>query len=460
MSSAMQFIGAAAKGARRNRRGLVMTAIRDAIEHHLKFEPGDVLRCGELHQWYENHPHDYYAQAITSGNESFVKTYEADLGFTPWLWPGRLVRGRGDGVSDNERLCRGSKIWYVQRGEARLWDVTSLDNEQLTIVLHREEEIDDRAQYCQACGARKYNRNAKKVNGRKTFTRAQFAELTGRLNGYRLAGILEVDGVISWDLRPVTDGVSADERCWLGTVFTRKTYYTGVIQQDVVILQGRGITLHGHTIRQCRGQRKQRLREFEREFTEVWASGWQSERPITLDQPIPVSEIELESWSRAGKLPDLRRRLRGRETITARELLAGVVNVRAATRNLSYMLRNWGRNERLAAEQAEQAKRREQDRAALRLRLEPYLDVQVTLADSFAAGNCAGGSVGWLNREFPDSLAGVKLDLNEDQLKKRLSKLKRSMTVRQILESPQALDSFYVVGTIRQAVRREKGVSL
>jgi hypothetical protein len=118
-----------------------------------------------------------------------------------------------------------------------------------------------------------------------------------------------------------------------------------------------------------------------------------------------------------------------------------------------------GRAEREAQSAAERRAREAEDRAALLARLEAHRDVRVTLADSFAVGNCAPGTIDWLSRHFPEALRGVKLDVPDEKLQAHLAKLKRSMTVGQMLECQQVLDSGYARLAIEHAIKREGGKS-
>jgi GAF domain-containing protein len=167
-----------------------------------------------------------------------------------------------------------------------------------------------------------------------------------------------------------------------------------------------------------------------------------------------------KSWQNDGdKIANLTAKLRGREHVTARELLSGCRDIKRATESLAYLVRDLGRAEREAVTAAERRAREEAERAALLERLEAHRDVRVTLADSFAVGNCAPGTVAWLTEQFPESLRGVRLDLPADKLQKHLSRLKRHLTVGDLLENPKVLDSYYARLAIQHAIAREGGAN-
>lgn len=461
MSKAMEFILAASRGAKRWNRQAVGGAVRQAIEHHMKFEPGDVTACGRLYSWFDGQPLSLYGQAIKGGNDSFVRAYEQDLEFTPWRWPGCLVTGH-EAVDPWERLYVGRDLWFVRDGEMRIWHVSSMDATSLTIVLRKER---GERKKCETCGATDWRegREPAKVTGRVTFLRTSFSDVTDRLKGYERAGILDVDGVVAWDVEPVTEGLSADEQAWRGVFLGGKNspkYGEGRVFPSGVVLCGRGITIHGATVRQARGSRKARLRAFEEAFKAGYRPYHHGSPALTLDTPIPVQELrDVREYYRGDetKIPRLREKLRGRETVTARELLIDATDVERAAQNLAYRVRDMGRAEREAASAAERRAREAVERAALVERLGQYRDVRVTLADSFAVGNCAPGTIDWLSRHFPDALKGVSLDLPNEKLQGHLAKLKRSMTVGQMLENPQVLDSYYARLAIEHAIKREGG---
>jgi hypothetical protein len=64
-----------------------------------------------------------------------------------------------------------------------------------------------------------------------------------------------------------------------------------------------------------------------------------------------------------------------------------------------------------------------------------------------------------LTELFPDALRGVSLDLPAEQLQRHLAKLKRHLTVGQLLECPRVLDSHYARLAIEHAITREAGVN-
>jgi hypothetical protein len=457
MSKAMTFIRAAHEGAGRWRRQATGGAVRDAIEHHMRFAPGDVMACGRLYSWYDGQPLSLYGLAIKQGNDSFTRAYEQDLGFEPWRWPGCLVSGHGT-KDPFERLYVGRDLWYVRNGEMRIWQVTSMSADSLTCVLHRDRE---EPVPCETCHHREHQYGNPKMEAKVTFTRERFAVLTGRLAGYAKAGILEVDGVVAWELVPVTEGLSADERAWRGTLLAgknHKQYGHGQVWQDVVVLQGRGITIHGTSVRGARGLRKERLRRFEAAFREGYGTGYYYDGlRLGLDDPIPV---RLLPRGRSDKIPRLAQKLRGRETVTARELLQDAPEVTQAVLELKYMVRHMGRAVREAVSAAERKSREEAERAALLARLQDHRDVRVMLADSFAVGNCAPGTVAWLTEHFPEALRGVRLDLPAERLQRHLARLKRYLTVGDLLENPKVLDHYYARLAIQHAIEREAGKSV
>jgi hypothetical protein len=124
---------------------------------------------------------------------------------------------------------------------------------------------------------------------------------------------------------------------------------------DAVVLRGRGITIHGATVRQARGSRKARLRAFEAAFRKGYRPYHGHSPALTLDSPIPVAEIEAgRSWMNDGdKIANLRAKLRGRATVTARELLVDCRDVERAAGSLAYLVRDLGRAEREAQSAAE-----------------------------------------------------------------------------------------------------------
>jgi len=431
-SKAMTFIRAAFDGAARSRRQAVAGAIREAIEHGMKFAIGDVTECDRLHDWYDGQPRSFYGAAVKS-NQSFCLAYEADREFKPWFWPRVLCAGWEDST-ESVRLHVGREIWYVHKGEARLWKVTSLSKDEIRIAL----VSDPKYKRCPTCRCHTGGESTAKTLARKTFTREQFAGLAARLASYRAAGILYVDGVIAWDVRPIEAGPSPDDVAWEGEFLSKRNgakYGHGRVSTGV-ILKSRGVTLHGETLRKARGNRAARLRSLEEEAIRHLRDNGVN---VRLDDPIPVNEGLLQNpyWESDAENRAFRALCRGNETITAREVLFAADGMGKAARQLYHRL---DRSRRFESDQEYEARRKIAAEKELAF-LQSHGDVQVTVSDSLDIGHCAMGAIAWLDQHFPVALKGVNLESSakdnqarHDVLSKRLRKVKKTIAVGELLD--------------------------
>lgn len=431
LSPALQLVTAAAAAPRKTR-SQIHDAVTSAIEGHLSFEPGDCNAINRMADSYETANEHRYATAVECGATSFVLAYEADHKFEPWLWPCCLI-GNRDGKQKFGRLYHGASLWFVRNGEARLWQVSgwTRDTLSLSITTHSEHS----QHVCQKCDRTVYDSKPAKVLARLTFTRAEWAAHVDRLRGYQQLGLLDDGRLVAWELTPYTGRTGPDEQAWTGQflIAWNRPEYGQANLADGLVLKSRGFVSHGTTLRNTRGIRAEKLRWWESQVRESMAYGHR----MDFDEPLPVSALQ-EAVARTkyrnfNPLPAIaRNRLRG-ETVTIRQLLIGSTDLAKDASLIDDLLSSVERND------SEQERRqRETARiAAQEELLTQHRETTVRVADSLAIGNCPMGTRAWLQEFFPELLTkSLSVEPDHDRLKSGLIKIKRTLTVGQVLDLP------------------------
>lgn len=431
-SPAMKLILAAA-AATRHDRDVVHTAIKMAIEGHLKFAIGDVNEIIRLHRAYCGYPESFYSLAIKCDAMSFVKAFEADRDFQPWLWPSCLTDNRDGKPGVMSRLFVGQHIWFEHKDEMCLWEVTGCDHLEirLTISTHGLDHL----AVCDKCNQKRYDGERSKVIARRTLTREQWKQHVDRLQSYSKLGILEDGRLVAWKLTPYDGNTGPDEQAWTGKfVYGWNSPYGHAKFGDAFVLKSRGFVVHGKSLRNARGIRKQKMLQWESDVSEVI-------RNHSIDEQLSVARLRYASGFRGyATLPAIsRNRLHG-ESVTARQLLLGSTQPRKDAEMLDNVLFYYDRHvvedPATIAARAAELEREAAERAAF---LTKSRDVKVRVSDSLDVGNCPMGTRAWLMEYFPDFLPKyLQVEPDHDKLLAGLAKIKKTITVGQILDLPKS----------------------
>lgn len=424
----------AAAAAKRHDRRVVHDAIQIAIEGHLKFSVGDVTAISRLHNAYDGFPASFYGMAIQCDAMSFVKAFEADRDFQPWLWPSCLTERRDGKTGSMSRLFVGQHIWFEHKDEMCLWEVTGCDRFEVRITISTHGM--DHLAVCNKCNQKRYDSERSKVIARKTLNREQWKEHVDRLQSYSKLGILEDGRLVAWKLTPYDGATGPDEQAWTGSfVFGWNSPYGHAKLADALVLKSRGFVVHGKSLRNARGMRKQKIREWETTITE------QSEGR-NIDQKMSVTRLRSVLDLGMMAVPAIvRSRLRG-ETISIRQLLMGSSDALRDAYALCNILYYYDHHDsyiespetRKAREDAR--KKEESDRRAL---LETSRDVKVRVSHSLDVGNCPMGTRAWLMEYFPDFLPKyLQVEPDHDKLRAGLRKIKKTITVGKIIDLPKS----------------------